>query len=103
MIGMEQYIIYPFGGRMHLCDYGADVGQCHLEPDAPNCRGPDGTALSYPRLYSYHIWSVRTFYKETLDSIFPHRGEDILKVADPGEYGIENYWCRAACVFIFMT
>jgi hypothetical protein len=99
MIGEEQLIMYPFAGRLHLCDFGANVASC---PDAPNCIGPAGTSYTPARLYDYDIWSTRMFFRDTLKALFPDRAEEIHKTADIGEYGLENYWCRAACIFIFM-
>eukprot|EP00933_Yihiella_yeosuensis_P009217 TRINITY_DN115032_c0_g1_i1.p1 TRINITY_DN115032_c0_g1~~TRINITY_DN115032_c0_g1_i1.p1 ORF type:complete len:287 (+),score=51.56 TRINITY_DN115032_c0_g1_i1:54-863(+) len=29
--------------------------------------------------------------------------DEIMTTADPGEYGLEDYWCRAACCFLFMA
>merc|ERR1719476_1321373 len=99
MIGTEQLMMYPFAGQMHLCDFGADIPRC---PDAQNCEGPGGTKLSYPRLYSYDIWSTRSFLRDTLVSLFPEKSNLIKSVADPGEYGMENYYIRLACIFIFV-
>jgi len=94
--------MYPFSGQMHLCDFGAALPQCGTNSTAPNCLGPGGTTLSYPRLYSYDIWSTRKFASDALSQLFPERADEIKAAMDPGEYGIENYWCRAACIFIFM-
>jgi len=102
MIGTEQLLMYPFSGQMHLCDFGAALPQCGTNSTAPNCLGPGGTTLSYPRLYSYDIWSTRKFASDALSQLFPERADEIKAAMDPGEYGIENYWCRAACIFIFM-
>jgi len=101
MIGTEQLLMYPFAGQMRLCDFGASMASCSADPEAPNCMGPGGTTLSYPRLYSFSIWSTRKFIKDSLKSMFPHRASDINAAADPGEYGVESYWCRTACVFMF--
>lgn len=92
-------VMYPFAGQMHLCDFGASITQC---PDAANCKGPGGTAYSPPRLYNYDIWATRIFIRESLKSLFPDRADEIHATADVGEYGMENYWCRMACVLIFM-
>jgi len=102
MIGTEQLLMYPFAGQMHLCDFGATIPSCSADPDAPNCMGPGGTTLSYPRLYPFSIWNTRGFIKDSLKSMFPHRAAEIHANVDPGEYGMESYWCRMACVFIFM-
>lgn len=99
MIGEEQLMMYPFAGQMHLCDFGASIKEC---PDAPNCKGPMGTTYSMPRLYSFPIWSTRVFVKDSLKAIFPDLAEEIDAKVDPGEYGLESYHCRLACVFLFM-
>jgi hypothetical protein len=99
MIGEEQLVMYPFAGQMHLCDFGANIKLC---PDAPNCKGPGGTTYTPARLYNYDIWSARIFVRESLKAMFPDRSEEIHEIADPGEYGLENYWCRMACILIFM-
>eukprot|EP00440_Ansanella_granifera_P004891 gb/GFBE01005305.1/.p1 GENE.gb/GFBE01005305.1/~~gb/GFBE01005305.1/.p1 ORF type:complete len:377 (+),score=80.92 gb/GFBE01005305.1/:1-1131(+) len=99
MIGEEQLMWYPFAGQMHLCDFGASIKDC---PDAPNCKGPLGTTYSAPRLYDYNIWSTRIFVKDSLKAIFPDKAEMLDEHVDPGEYGMENYLCRLACVFLFM-
>mmetsp|Transcript_70509 Transcript_70509/g.181708 ORF Transcript_70509/g.181708 Transcript_70509/m.181708 type:complete len:546 (+) Transcript_70509:141-1778(+) len=99
MIGEEQLIMYPFAGRLHLCDFGADIKHC---PDAPNCIGPGGTTYTPARLYDYDIWNTRMFVRDSLKALFPHRADEIHAAADIGEYGLENYWCRSACIFIFM-
>merc|ERR1719387_787433 len=58
--------------------------------------------MSYPRLYSYDIWMTRTFVRESLKALFPSMVNEINTVADPGEYGLENWYCRVVCCFIFM-
>jgi len=88
-----------FAGRMHLCNFGSSIEEC---PDGPNCKGPGGTTFSFKRLYDYPSWATRTFVRDSLKSIFPERQEDIQNLADPGEYGMENYYCRLLCCFIFM-
>jgi len=102
MIGTEQLIMYPFAGQMHLCDFGASIPKCDADPNYPTCKGPGGTTLSFPRLYSYDIWSTRLYLRDALNQLFPDRKGDIHSAIDPGEYGVEDYWCRAACIFIFM-
>lgn len=99
MIGEEQLMWYPFAGKMHLCDFGSNIKDC---PDAANCKGPLGTPYSAPRLYDYDIWSTRIFIKDSLKAIFPDKAEELDKAVDPGEYGMENYYCRLACIFLFM-
>lgn len=99
MIGEEQLTWYPFAGQMHLCDFGANIVDC---PDAPNCKGPLGTEYSAPRLYDYNIWSTRIFIRDSLKAIFPHKASEFDAKIDPGEYGMENYYCRLACIFLFI-
>jgi len=96
MIGEEQNFWYPFAGQMHLCDFGSAIQDC---PDGKNCLGPGGTNYTYPRLYGYDLWSTRSFVKQSFQAVFPHTGLDQI---DPGEYGLESFWCRLACVSLFL-
>ncbi|OLP86737.1 E3 ubiquitin-protein ligase arkadia [Symbiodinium microadriaticum] len=98
MIAEEQHFWYPFAGQMHLCNYGASMQDC---PGAPNCVGPGGTALSYPRLYDYDIWSTRTFLKQSMQAVL-HLAPESIDHVDAGEYGMENFNCRCLCIFLFM-
>mmetsp|Transcript_1457 Transcript_1457/g.4956 ORF Transcript_1457/g.4956 Transcript_1457/m.4956 type:complete len:327 (+) Transcript_1457:1-981(+) len=84
---------------MHLCDFGASISSC---PDGPNCRGPGGTAYSFQRLRRFSVWNTRTFFRDSLRSLFPERGEEIAGAADPGEYGMEDYYCRLVCCLLFV-
>mmetsp|Transcript_35898 Transcript_35898/g.102092 ORF Transcript_35898/g.102092 Transcript_35898/m.102092 type:complete len:446 (+) Transcript_35898:83-1420(+) len=88
-----------FAGKMHLCDMGAKLEAC---PGRTNCQGPGGTSFSPPRLYSFSVWQTRNFVRDSLIAIFPDRKEDIEKLVDVGEYGMENYYCRGVCCFLFM-
>jgi len=98
MIGEEANIMHPYSSRMHLCDFGANLQDC---PDSANCNGPGGTTMTYSRLYDYTTWSTRKFVGEALTDLFPNRAKDIAQFADPGEYGLEDYYCRLVCCFIF--
>lgn len=40
--------------------------------------------------------------RDSLKTLFPEKADDIDKNIDPGEYGLENKWCRLVCVFVFM-
>ena len=44
----------------------------------------------------------RLFVKESLLALFPDLHEAIEQKDDPGEYGVEDFWCRFACCLIFM-
>mmetsp|Transcript_120744 Transcript_120744/g.313497 ORF Transcript_120744/g.313497 Transcript_120744/m.313497 type:complete len:444 (-) Transcript_120744:15-1346(-) len=100
MIAESEILGSAFAGKVHLCDFGADMEKCPAE--AQNCRGPGGTTISAPRLYSFDVWSTRVYIRDSLVALFADRKEEISEIVDPGEYGIENYYCRAACCFIFM-
>ena len=102
---------YPFAGQMHLCNFGASIQERSFSammgkptqaasiildqdcPDAPNCMGPGGTSLSYPRMYDYEpwrgisvfwacmhlnacsaqdIWSTRGFLKQSMQAAVSH-------------------------------
>eukprot|EP00913_Durusdinium_trenchii_P002920 g2707.t1 len=77
--------------------------------------GPSGTEITPPRLYSFDIWTTRIFVRESLKAIFPdkqerrcdlvtpmHKHDDIQDLIDPGEYGLESYWCRLLCCILFV-
>lgn len=98
-VGQSAKIMAPFGGQMHLCDFGANMAEC---PGDPNCRGPGGTELTPSRLYSYNLWSTRLFVRDSLQSLFPDRHHEIGANVDPGEYGLENYYCRSVCCCVFL-
>merc|ERR1711871_911111 len=50
MINEEAHVMTAFAGQMHLCDFGGNLPECPL---TKNCRGPGGTTMSYPRLYTF--------------------------------------------------
>lgn len=99
VINEEAIIMNAFSGQMHLCDFGATIESC---PGHPSCMGPGGTEISGPRLYSYAVWNTRKFVHQALLDLFPERAEEIDQKVDPGEYGLENFWCRVVCCFLFM-
>lgn len=98
MINQEQYVWNRFGGQMHLCDFGAGT-RC---PEGTGCVGPGGTVISPARTYSWAQWNVRVFVRDSLMLVFPEKSDEIESQVDPGEYGMEDYLCRLACLFIFM-
>lgn len=98
MIGEENHIMANFAGQMHLCSFGATMEDC---PGGPDCIGPRGTTYTPARLYDYGIWSTRAFVHDSLKALFPHKAEEIDELVDPGEYGMENWYCRVCCLFIF--
>merc|ERR1719262_389051 len=40
--------------------------------------------------------------KDALMAIFPDMKDKIDSNLDPGEYGIESYYCRLLCIFVFV-
>jgi len=91
----------PFGGQMHLCDFGAHINSC---PHGADCLGPAGTRMENPGvLYPYDIWNTRKFTRDTLQQLFPDLKDKIGDAVDPGEYGLESYYCRFLCIFVFMV
>lgn len=100
MMEKHETVLDPFAGQMFLCDMGAFCTGINEDPEA--CKGPGGTTITPPRLYSYDIWSTRVFIRDSLKAIFPTKAEEIDKVADPGEYGMESYNCRLLCCVLFM-
>merc|ERR1719379_1859451 len=88
-----------YGGQMSLCDFGAFLERC---PENDNCIGPSGTRYTPQRLYSWNQWIARGYVKDSLTQLFPEKAKEIEEKIDPGEYGLEDYWCRTAAVFIFL-
>lgn len=100
MIATEEEIMDKFSGQMSLCDFGANVQDC---PGGPNCIGPAGSNFENAgRMYGYTMWASRTYTRDSLLALFPDKADQINQMIDPGEYGVENYWIRFVCVFIFM-
>jgi len=95
----EQMVMDKFAGQMYLCDFGAVKIGC---PDAPGCIGPDGTKMTPSRMYDFKQWRIQKFVKESLQTIFPDRRDDIEEKIDPGEYGVESAYCRHVCAFLFI-
>jgi len=90
----------PWGGQMHLCDFGSHLADC---PEGADCRGPLGTTIADPgALYPYDVWNARRFTRDTLLQMFPEKEDFITNSVIVGEYGLESYTCRLLCVFIFV-
>jgi hypothetical protein len=53
-------------------------------------------------LYNWDQWAMRVYIRDALLNLFPQRAEEIYEHVDPGEYGIESYWCRFLCCALFM-
>jgi len=67
--------------------------------------GPAGSMISAPRLYDFDIWNLRMFMKLSLEAVLPQPGfigDEVDKLVDPGEWGIQNYCCRLVSVFLFL-
>jgi len=91
----------PYGGQMHLCDFGSHVANC---PNNKDCHGPGGTEIPNPgNLYPYDIWNTRKFVRDGMQALFPDMKDKIDSNFDPGEYGVESYYCRLICIFLFMV
>jgi len=101
MLAKHEVINDTFAGEMFLCDMGAGCNGINANSGA-TCTGPAGTNITPPRLYSYDIWSTRVFVKQSLQTIFPDQAKEIGEKIDPGEFGIEDYWCRLLCCFLFI-
>jgi len=99
VINEELRIMYARAGRMHLCDFGADVDNC---PEGANCWGPGGTQYTPTRVYDFGSWATRNFVKSSLTALFPKMKQEIAENVDAGEYGLEDYYCRLACCLIFI-
>jgi len=101
-VGKELHVMNLFAGQMYLCDFGADLPQCTLDDDSDSCIGPFGTPVTAPRLYSWSQWATRSFVRDSLAGVLPDQDEKIRKIADPGEYGVESYYCRLLCCFVYV-
>lgn len=100
MVNKEQIVMNRYSGQMFLCDFGAFRTDC--SDDGSDCLGPYGTRVtSAGRMYSFGDLVTRTFVRDSLLALFPDRKHDISEKIDPGEWGVTDYWCRLACVFIF--
>jgi hypothetical protein len=99
MLSKEERIMSKFGGQMHLCDFGSHLEGC---PDGPNCIGPGGTEYTPSRLYDWNMWTTRVYVRDSLKALFPEKSDLIDEKVDPGEYGLESYYLRAACVLLFV-
>lgn len=98
MLARKETVYDTFAGQMFLCDLGAGC----IQGDSSRCMGPSGTEITPPRLYSFDIWTTRIFVRESLKAIFPDKQDDIQDLIDPGEYGLESYWCRLLCCILFV-
>ncbi|CAK9046713.1 unnamed protein product [Durusdinium trenchii] len=101
-VSKELHVMNLFAGQPYLCDFGADLPACTLDEQSERCVGPFGTPVTAPRLYSWSQWASRSFVRDSMAAIFPEQEEEIRKVADPGEYGVESYYCRLLCCFVFV-
>jgi len=98
MLARKESVYDTFAGQMFLCDLGAGC----IQGQGTMCTGPSGTEITPPRLYSFDIWSTRLYVRESLKKIFPDKQDDIQDLVDPGEYGLESYWCRLLCCILFV-
>lgn len=97
-VGQATQIMPTLGGQMHLCDFGATLETC---PGGVGCVGPGGTKFTKLRLYGYTQWAIQKFVKQALLDVVPERTDLINEKVDPGEFGMENYWCRLYACFLF--
>jgi len=103
-IGEASQVMEVLAGKMHLCDFAYDLQNC---PHDKHCTGPGGTLYQKDNLYSFDMWSTRSYMRDSLKAILKgSRLNDLAEDVDhkfvPGEYGMENYWCRLLACFIFM-
>lgn len=99
MLAKEERINARYSGQMHLCNFGAGIQQC---PDGADCIGPGGTVYTPERLYNWEMWNTRQFVHDSFKALFPDRAGEIDAKIDPGEYGLESYWLRVVCCFLFV-
>jgi hypothetical protein len=101
MIAKEEMVMDVFAGQMNLCDFGSFVSNDECAPGCA-CTGPAGTKYATSRTYPWGQWTTRMYLKNGLKAVFPERAKEIDEKVDPGEYGLEDYWCRWLCCFLFM-
>jgi len=99
MIAVEQRLNDKFLGHMALCNMGAGLPNC---PGSHDCVGPAGTTYTAERLYNWETWFNRMFVKKSFVALFPDRTDEINELLDPGEYGLESFWLRLTCCFLFV-
>merc|ERR1719336_1602356 len=103
-IGQQSQVMVVLSGKMHLCDFAYDLEDC---PSGNHCTGPGGTKYTASSLYNYRLWSLRSYMRDMLmDSVkgtkYEHLTDKFHEVFYPGEYGMENYYCRLLACMIFM-
>jgi len=104
-IAEESKVMDKLSGKMDLCNFGRNLENC---PDSQSCLGPGGELYTASTLYSYDIWNVRKWMRDSLKVVIEGtekldgESEKVDTLFDPGEYGMENYWCRMLACFIFM-
>jgi len=91
-VSKEERIMDQFAGQPYLCDFGADL-------EDVSQRGPGGTVMTEPRLYSWGQYATRVYVRDALLKMFPKQADEM---PDPGEYGLESYNCRLLCVIVFI-
>jgi hypothetical protein len=87
-----------YAGQPRLCNFGAEMWRC---PDGPDCTGPGGTMFEPENLYDFQTWTTRRFVRDSLKLILPDKADEIDNHVNPGEYGVESYWCRLLCCVVF--
>lgn len=91
LLSREENVLNIFAGQPHLCNFGQGV------------RGPSGSLVTPPRTYDFSQWSMRSFARDSLKAVFPHRADEINSSMDAGEYALESFAARWACCFVFMV
>jgi len=65
-IGEESQVMDRLSGKMHLCDFGRNLENC---PGGKSCVGPGGELYTASTLYSFDIWNVRKWMRDSLNSV----------------------------------
>lgn len=103
-IAQESQVMDVFSGKVHLCDFAYDLEDC---PDGNHCTGPGGTKYTGSGRMSFDVWSIRSYMRDMVKaSVKGTRHEHLVNKANqifyPGEFGMENYYCRLVACCIFM-
>jgi len=57
--------------------------------------------LFVPQVVRFRSMEHKNVLRQSLQALFPDKADKITELVDPGEYGMESYFCRVACLFVF--
>jgi len=105
-IAQESQVYDVLSGKVHLCDFAYDLEEC---PEGNHCTGPGGTKYTGYGRVNFDVWSMRSYMQAMLQTSVKGTKYDYLNFGAgekdhfyPGEFGMENYYCRLLACCIFM-